>query len=643
QVIQQQPVYIKAFQGSIAHSHPTADQLAKMETIRAMMLPPLLTSFFSILLLAQLMTMATAETAVKVSTTPIFPEIPLGQARKDFQVLLRVEAPAAHRVPVDVVAVLDVSGSLNDPEKQPSKLSLVKAAAKFMVGKLYDGDRLSIVAFNDRPVSSGLLYMSGDGRRNAMNVIDELDARGGGTALWPALEEAVKVLDGRTGPGYGRDRLGFIVLLSDGEGSSRRGFGGWGEPRRESVLFSRYPVHTLGLGSAHDPEALLYIAQESHGTYSFVDDENVDKIAGALAVCLGGLTTVAAVDTRVVLKAAELDGVRIDRVDSGGYGSRVSCGGAACEVAVGALYAGEAKHFVVHLHFPAAASSAAEDGGYYCGVDLAACDHRRRRHEQNLLAVGYSYSLHPGAPAITAEAPGVFVQRSPEILGGAAAGRQALLLPSPEVLHHIVRFELLDVVAGLVHGGGELKDGGEMLQLMWEEFRACHQFWAGLDLGFLETEVEAMVASLRTGKVAYVHAWVSTHQMQRATSLGSPEKAEYLTPAMRLLLEEALRLTETTTAGSGGTAEAHYDSASGCVDMPQVIDRRLELWSKVRRDVQHLMFQPAASAVDGDEHLQAAVFQEASLEAIDRAMHRDIYLAVVYASKKWRCHSVASM
>jgi Mg-chelatase subunit ChlD len=145
----------------------------------------------------QMTATATAETAVKVSTTPIFPEIPLGQARKDFQVLLRVEAPAAAeaRAPIDVVAVLDVSGSMSDAEKRPSRLDLLKAAAKFMVAKLDDGDRLSVVAFNDRPVrelSSGLLYMSGDGRRNAMNVVDKLEARGG-TALLPALEEAVKV------------------------------------------------------------------------------------------------------------------------------------------------------------------------------------------------------------------------------------------------------------------------------------------------------------------------------------------------------------------------------------------------------------------------------------------------------------------
>ncbi|PAN41683.1 hypothetical protein PAHAL_8G063100 [Panicum hallii] len=616
-------------------------------TIPAMILPSLLiTCFFSILLISMTAT-ATAETAVKVSTTPIFPEIPLGQARKDFQVLLRVEAPAAAeaRAPIDVVAVLDVSGSMSDAEKRPSRLDLLKAAAKFMVAKLDDGDRLSVVAFNDRPVrelSSGLLYMSGDGRRNAMNVVDKLEARGG-TALLPALEEAVKILDGR--PGDGRNRLGFIVLVTDGEDTSRFS---WSERRWEMIhaALCKYPVHTFGLGAAHDPEALLYLAQESRGTYSFVDDENVDKIPGALAVCLGGLTTVAAVDTRVVLKAAELNGVRIDRVDSGGYDSSVSCGGTSCEVAVGVLYAGEAKHFVAHLHVPAASS--VEDG-YYC--DLAVCDRHRRRHEQHLLAVGYSYSHRPGATAITVEGHGVFVQRLPELLGG---GRQAaLLVPSPVVLQHIVRFELLEVVSGLDHGelvtAKDRAHAGELLQLRWEEFRACHQFWGGLDLSVLEKEVDAMVSSLTTTRgaaaAAYVHAWVSTHRMQRATSMGSPERAvaEFLTPAMRLMLEEARKLplllqaqAETTAAG----VLQHAVGSAGCAEL-EMIDRRLELWSKVKRDVQHLLFQPsAAAAADGEEHL-AAVFHEASLEAIDRAMHRDIYLAAVFASKQRRCHSVA--
>lgn len=145
---------------------------------------------------------------VKVSTTPIFPTIPRGQTNKDFQVLLHVEAPPAANlkghVPIDVVAVLDVSGSMNDPvaaspesNLQATRLDVLKASMKFIISKLDDGDRLSIVAFNDGPVkeySSGLLDVSGDGRSIAGKKIDRLQARGGsGSALMPELQEAVKV------------------------------------------------------------------------------------------------------------------------------------------------------------------------------------------------------------------------------------------------------------------------------------------------------------------------------------------------------------------------------------------------------------------------------------------------------------------
>lgn len=629
---------------------------------------PLLTYFFSALLLTQLLTAPTAaaETTVKVSTTPIFPEIPQGQARKDFQVLVRVEAPARPeaRIPIDVVAVLDVSGSMNDPAAAPtertrtaSRLDLLKTAAKFMVAKLEDGDRLSIVAFSDRPVrelSSGLLYMTADGRRNAIRSLDQLEARGG-TALVPAFEEAVKVLDGRQGDGG--DRLGFIVLLTDGAEDASGSFT-LSERRREVIrgALGRYPVHAFGLGTAHGPEVLLYLAQESRGTYSFVDGDNVGEVAGALAVCLGGLTTVAAVDTRVVLRADELNGVRVDRVDSGGHDSSVSCGGTSCEVSVGVLYAGEAKHFVVHLHVPAitATASASTEGGYYCD-GLGVCDHyrhhRHHRHGQHLLAVGYSYRSHPSARAITVEAHGVFVQRSPAVLD-LDGGRHAPVIPSPSpvVLQHIVRFELLEVVANsLVRGelisNDDRARAADVLQVKWEEFRACHQFWGGglLDLmSGLEKEVDGMVGSLRAGVAAYVYAWVSSHQMQRATSIGSLDKAavEFLTPAMRLLLEEARKLPRWQQAATTTAAPTNVQYV-GCVGGGfEMVDRRLELWSKMKRDVQLLVSVQEQAAADEEEQHLAAVFQEASLAAIDRAMHRDIYLAAVYASKQTRCHSV---
>nr|BBF89901.1 zinc finger-like [Oryza sativa f. spontanea] len=362
---------------------------------------------------------------VKVSTTTMFPTIPRDHTNKDFRVLLRVEAPPMAdlkgHVPIDVVAVLDVSGSMGDPamassdfekNKPPSRLDVLKDAMKFIIRKLEDGDRLSIVAFNDRPVkeySTGLLDISGNGRRIAEKKVDWLEGRGG-TALMPALEEAIRVLDCR--PGDSRNRVGFILLLTDGDDTS--GFR-WSRDVINGAV-GKYPVHTFGLGAAHSSEALLYIAQESRGTYSFVDDENMDKIAGALAVCLGGLKTVAAVDTRVSVRVAELSGARIERIDSGGYESRVACGGASGEVVVGVLYAGEVKSFIIHLHLPAASVSSLECG--YCDA-ATVCDHHghhcHRRHEQRLLDVGYSYRRAPDAAAISIVGRGVFVQRPEEV------------------------------------------------------------------------------------------------------------------------------------------------------------------------------------------------------------------------------------
>jgi Mg-chelatase subunit ChlD len=59
-----------------------------------------------------------------------------------------IKAPASNgssdRAPLDVVAVIDRSGSMS------SELHLVKQTLKFMISKLGDNDQLSIVAFGSR-------------------------------------------------------------------------------------------------------------------------------------------------------------------------------------------------------------------------------------------------------------------------------------------------------------------------------------------------------------------------------------------------------------------------------------------------------------------------------------------------------------
>ncbi|AQK78968.1 Zinc finger (C3HC4-type RING finger) family protein, partial [Zea mays] len=151
-----------------------------------------------------------------------------------------------------------------------------------------------------------------------------------------SLLEPIKLLDDRAD----KKRAGFIVLISDGlDGQSK-----WGD---ESItptdpirgLLRKYPVHTFGLGKAHDPKALHYIADISYGIYSSIVTDNLDKIIEAFAVCLAGFKTVVAVDACVDIWSNSL---LITRIDPGGYILRGSSGG----ILVGTLYAGEVKDFI---------------------------------------------------------------------------------------------------------------------------------------------------------------------------------------------------------------------------------------------------------------------------------------------------------
>ena len=110
---------------------------------------------------------AAAELKLTVTAVPIVSA--LGQDKEaDVEVLVRVEAPlqvAAKHPPIDLVAVVDVSGSMGWPGDQSdkSRMDYLKAALKFIVNELHDDDRLAVVQFNDSvkdstalsPISSG--------------------------------------------------------------------------------------------------------------------------------------------------------------------------------------------------------------------------------------------------------------------------------------------------------------------------------------------------------------------------------------------------------------------------------------------------------------------------------------------------------
>ncbi|BAT15286.1 Os11g0687200 [Oryza sativa Japonica Group] len=565
-------------------------------------------------------TSAAAGMTVKVSTTPIFSKIPRAQTNKDFQVLLRIEAPPPvdlkGRVPIDLVAVLDVGGG-------GMSLEPVKKAMKFAIRQLSDEDSIAIFG---PPMSREVIpkFMNIHGsRRIAEKKVDELEGRRFAHPARSSLDEALKMLEEQpASSSVGRAK--FIVLVTDITRFSS-----------DMPELSKYPVHAFGLGASHDAAALRLVAQRSQGTYSFLDDANADKVAAALALCLGGLKSVAAVGARVVLKAASGSGVRIDRISSGGYASSVSqVDGASGEIAIGALYAGEVKTFVVHLDVPAAPEISPGEG--------VCCD------QQQLLVASLDGQLYTSGG-------GVDVIDDDAAAGGGGPIQDVLVVerppaavlpkvPSAIVVNHIFQFRVLEMVDAFINDEillrrtpattGRTKDvdvdddRGMKLLARWERFVLEHQFWVGLDLGSLDGEITAVANSLRkqqhvvggvlpsSSMAAYIFSWMSSYKMQRPTAMGSPAKVVglFVTLEVHLTLQVAITAEN---GGGGGDGECEYSCVEQLPPAPPLL---------------------VASGRDDDSYRFNAAYEGViSLDDINQFMIK-IYQGMVKANNLKQCH-----
>jgi Ca-activated chloride channel family protein len=178
-----------------------------------------------------------------------------------------------------VMLVLDVSGSMQATDVQPSRLDAARDAAKAFVGKVPDRLQVGVVAY--RAVVDTVQPPTED-HDQARRVLDSLIAEGGtatGDALAAALQQLQKV-KGRNG----KRAPAAIVLLSDGRTTEGE------DPVQVAGLARRLkiPVFTVALGSEGatipspsglgripvppDPETLRAIARVTHGRSFQIDD-----------------------------------------------------------------------------------------------------------------------------------------------------------------------------------------------------------------------------------------------------------------------------------------------------------------------------------------------------------------------------------
>ncbi|KAM5587252.1 E3 ubiquitin-protein ligase WAV3 [Rosa sericea] len=278
--------------------------------------------------------------------------ISAAESRPHYPVLVSICAPPLQdpdgegRTPIDLVTILDVSGSMLG-----QKLELVKQAVKFVIENMGTSDRLSIVSFST--TSKRLLplrRMTVEGRESAIQAVESLRA-GGGTDIAEGLKKGTHILEERRE----RNHVASIILLSDGQDNychnPSQMLKKLPASIRSSDMQHEIPVHTFGFGNDHDAKIMHAISDASRGTFSYI--ESVGIIQDAFALCIGGLLSVVAQELRLTVRSAS-PGVKIVEIPSGRHVNQISDEQGVVDV--GNMYAEEEKQFLVYLSVPQSAA-----------------------------------------------------------------------------------------------------------------------------------------------------------------------------------------------------------------------------------------------------------------------------------------------
>ncbi|MCL7026865.1 hypothetical protein MKW94_018391 [Papaver nudicaule] len=268
-------------------------------------------------------------------------------AQKDFHVLVNLKAHVTdmnqvnsdipsptRRAPVDLVTILDVSGSMTG-----TKIQLLKRAMGFVIENLGPFDRLSVITISSNARRLFPLFLMTDsGKQHALQAVNSLFA-GGETNILEGLKKGAQVIEDRKH----KNPVCSIMLLSDGQDTVKNRI------HLQEKLRLKIPVHTFGFGEDHDPVKLHSIAEGSKGTFSFIENEGL--IQDAFAQCIGGLLGVVAQDLQVHIQSLEPN-LCLSQLKAGSYYSDISGNDRIGFIDIGELYADEERDVLVLVNIP---------------------------------------------------------------------------------------------------------------------------------------------------------------------------------------------------------------------------------------------------------------------------------------------------
>jgi Ca-activated chloride channel homolog len=211
--------------------------------------------------------------------------------------------------PSNLVFLLDVSGSMDDPNKLP----LLKSAFSMLVNELRSQDRVAIVVYAG---AAGLVLESTPGNRKEviMRAIENLHA-GGSTAGGAGLKLAYAEAERNFVKG-GNNR---IILATDGDfnvgESSNGGMERLVEENREKGVF--ITVLGFGMGNYKD-DKMEIIADKGNGNYAYID--NLQEARRVLVREFGGTLFTIAKDVKFQI---EFNPAKIESYRLIGYENRL--------------------------------------------------------------------------------------------------------------------------------------------------------------------------------------------------------------------------------------------------------------------------------------------------------------------------------
>lgn len=175
------------------------------------------------------------------------------------------ELPEAELPPANLVFLIDVSGSMQSPDK----LGLLKSSMKMLVKRLAAEDRVAIAVYAG---AAGMVLEStpGSERAKILTAIDQLTA-GGSTNGGAGIRLAYSLAE----QGFMKDGINRVILATDGDfnvgTTDTEALKNLVEAKRESGV----ALTVLGFGGGNYNDALMQeLAQIGNGNAAYIDTLN---------------------------------------------------------------------------------------------------------------------------------------------------------------------------------------------------------------------------------------------------------------------------------------------------------------------------------------------------------------------------------